>query len=200
MTRPIAQIDDAELQRLALDGATDAEIAKAFGVNKRTVNQRRHSLGLPTWTDLRRSKIEQQIRRLHAANLTDLEIALCTGLKPVIAQRERRAMGLEPNAPFLPKGLPPAKAYERKMERNRLWQAKQAGKELADITPRPKKTKAPELPKIELRERVRPIARALGNIYARTPDVDVQAALSVAMRRHASDPAFAAAWALEVRV
>lgn len=199
MTMPTANIDNDEFTAMVMDEATDVEIAKAFGINKRTASQRRHKLGLPSWTGLRRARIEKQIRKLHKANLSDLEIALCTGLGPVLAQRERRALGLEPNRPFLPKGLPPAKAYERKIERNRQWQARQEGKDISDITPRPKQVKAVKPPKIELRERVRPIARALGNIYAKTPDVDVQAALAVAMQRHAADPVFAAAWALEVR-
>ena len=200
MARPTMKLENAKIIQMANAGAKDGEIAGALGVAQDTIRQRRYKLGLPTWAAIQREKMVKRLTELHAAKLTDAEMALCMGLKKNTVMRARHDLGLKPNPSIIPKGLPPGQAYERKIERNRLWQAKQAGKDISEITPRQPQAREPAPTKIELRERIRPIARALGKIYAMTPDVDVQAALSVAMQRHAGNPAFAAAWALEVRV
>ncbi|QDP55341.1 MAG: putative transcription factor D5 [Prokaryotic dsDNA virus sp.] len=97
MSAPKRERDEA-IRRMCEAGATDAEIAAAFGVSRTTIRERRVALGLKSKRSPE-SVAESQVRfrELHAQGLTDQQIADAMGLKKSAVKTRRYAMGLDTN-------------------------------------------------------------------------------------------------------
>lgn len=182
---------DAQIRQMIAEGASDAKIGEAVGLTRFAIGQRRKRLGLDSAVMSQAALRRQTVAKRHAAGLSDREIALCVGVHVSTVMHIRRKLALDPNKPFLPTGAPPAVVKARIAGSKRRDRGNVEAKK-----PAPKPAPAPLPPaKPDLRAKVRPICAALGNVYDKTPDADVQQAIAAAMRAVHSDPAFARAWA-----
>jgi hypothetical protein len=191
----------------AAAGMTDPEIAAKIGLTRSNVFEIRRCNNIPSAVREQAERKREEIARLHGCGLTDEEIALTTGLDWSCVRSNRRTLGLKPNRPLVPRGLPPRIIRAHRQEAARKYHAKKMAEQgktprpKRDRTPKPKTVKAKSkpvaavaAPKPPLHDQIRPIRAALGGVFDREPATDVQGAVAVAMQRFHTDPAFARAW------
>jgi DNA-binding CsgD family transcriptional regulator/DNA-directed RNA polymerase specialized sigma24 family protein len=97
---PLKKTDAHVLKKLFIEGLSDAEIGRYFGVCDRTISNRRRSLGLYRQKprQIMRKKIDvEELKQLYLAGMNDVEIGKALDISQSIVFRIRHNLGLASN-------------------------------------------------------------------------------------------------------
>jgi len=89
-----------ELKKLFVEGLSDVEIGKLFGVCDKTISNRRRSLGLfrQKPKQIKRKDIDiDELKQLYCAGMSDVEISKAIAISQSVVFRIRHELGLAPN-------------------------------------------------------------------------------------------------------